>query len=215
MWATKIELTNGINKNTFGVGVPVTREQIAAFIKRYIDYYLILLPTLDTPADNFSDTPSEFAKDAVELMRVTGIVKGVGNGKFDPKANATRAEVAAMLLRFKDALKNSTHGVNIDADKVSKIKLHDVRRLENGYPHEITVTDKEDIEHIVSVINQPIKEVVFLETSGWTYKITLYDSKDNIIISVMICADYYTKRGYFYYGEQGAFKPIINYIQAH
>jgi len=50
------------------------------------------------------DTVSEYAKEAVETLMANGIINGK-NGKIDPKANATRAEVAVMLNRVLDLVK--------------------------------------------------------------------------------------------------------------
>ena len=44
------------------------------------------------------------AKEAVETLMANGIINGK-NGKIDPKANATRAEVAVMLNRVLDLVK--------------------------------------------------------------------------------------------------------------
>ena len=50
------------------------------------------------------DTVSDYAKEAVETLMANGIINGK-NGKIDPMANATRAEVAVMLNRVLDLVK--------------------------------------------------------------------------------------------------------------
>ena len=59
-----------------------------------------------TQTQNVSDmdTVSDYAKEAVETLMANGIINGK-NGKIDPKANATRAEVAVMLNRVLDLVK--------------------------------------------------------------------------------------------------------------
>ena len=48
---------------------------------------------------------SEYAAEAVAAMQQAGIINGRTDGTFDPQSNATRAEVAAMLHRFIEAMK--------------------------------------------------------------------------------------------------------------
>jgi hypothetical protein len=57
--------------------------------------------TLSNKVDavNFADSSkiSEYAKDSVSVMQKAGIISGQGKNKFAPKAQTTRAEVAAMI----------------------------------------------------------------------------------------------------------------------
>ena len=49
----------------------------------------------------FTDIQSvPWAKDAIEIMAGLGIINGVGNNKFDPNSNATRAQSAVIMYRF-------------------------------------------------------------------------------------------------------------------
>ena len=75
---------------------------MATFIYRYAKKYNITLEETYFPAKSFSDAwnISDFAKEAVELMRLTGIVTGTDKGEFLPKNGATRAEAATVFMRF-------------------------------------------------------------------------------------------------------------------
>ena len=74
----------------------ITREQLVTMLYRYAD-----VPeaggTLDTFAD--ADTVSSYAVDAMRWAAANGIVNG-SHGRLNPQGNATRAQVAAMLMRF-------------------------------------------------------------------------------------------------------------------
>lgn len=73
------------------------RLAFAAFlIKKYSDS-----PTASGSLDNFSDSASvsNYAVKAMQWAVANGIVNG-SNGKLNPQDNATRAEVAAILMRF-------------------------------------------------------------------------------------------------------------------
>ena len=50
----------------------------------------------------FSDINNHWAKNTVELMASKHIINGVGNNKFEPDRNITRAEFASLLVRALD-----------------------------------------------------------------------------------------------------------------
>ena len=74
----------------------ITREQLVTMLYRYAD-----VPeaggTLDAFAD--ADTVSAYAVDAMRWAAANGIVNG-SHGRLNPHGNATRAQAAAMLMRF-------------------------------------------------------------------------------------------------------------------
>ena len=74
----------------------ITREQLVTMLYRYAD-----VPeaggTLDAFAD--ADTVSAYAVDAMRWAAANGIVNG-SHGRLNPQGNATRAQVAARLMRF-------------------------------------------------------------------------------------------------------------------
>lgn len=95
VWAMENGISDGTNMNDF-----ITREQLAAMLYRYAK-----LTGLDTSArgdlNKFSDAAdvSGWAEEAMQWAVGAGIIGG-SNGKLNPKGLATRAEVAAMLMRF-------------------------------------------------------------------------------------------------------------------
>jgi len=90
-WASANGIVAGYDDHTFGANDPITREQLAAMLWRLAG----------RPAAKAVDTGcSAYAKDAMSWAVANGILQGDGAGNYNPKANATRAEVAAMLMRF-------------------------------------------------------------------------------------------------------------------
>jgi hypothetical protein len=88
----------------FGPNDDITREQMAAILKRFADFAGITLPETRAYAPFVDDADiSVYAKDAVAAMFEAGIVSGKPGNLVDPKGSATRAEVAAMLHRFIEA----------------------------------------------------------------------------------------------------------------
>lgn len=47
-----------------------------------------------------SDSISDWSREAILFAKQNGIIKGVGNNKFEPKKNATRAEVAVIVYKL-------------------------------------------------------------------------------------------------------------------
>ena len=90
-WAKTNGVSDGTNPNA-----DITREQLVTMLYRYAGS-----PKADGKLDSFSDfaSVSSYAENAMQWAVANGIVNG-SNGKLNPQNNATRAEVAAILMRF-------------------------------------------------------------------------------------------------------------------
>ena len=90
-WAKAKGVSDGTNPNA-----DITREQLVTMLYRYAGS-----PKADGKLDSFSDSASvsSYAANAMQWAVANGIVNG-SNGKLNPQDNATRAEVAAILMRF-------------------------------------------------------------------------------------------------------------------
>ena len=90
-WAKAKGVSDGTNPNA-----NITREQLVTMLYRYAGS-----PKADGKLDSFSDAASvsTYAADAMQWAVANGIVNG-SNGKLNPQNNATRAQVAAILMRF-------------------------------------------------------------------------------------------------------------------
>ena len=90
-WAKAKGVSDGTNPNA-----DITREQLVTMLYRYAGS-----PATNGSLDNFSDAASvsSYAANAMQWAVENGIVNG-SNGKLNPQNNATRAEVAAILMRF-------------------------------------------------------------------------------------------------------------------
>ena len=87
---------SGISENRFGTGELITRQDMAAIIARLIVYRGGELAAGDRSFDD-GDEIADYAKDAVESLCKMGILSGVGDNRFAPRENATRAQAAVML----------------------------------------------------------------------------------------------------------------------
>ena len=90
-WAKANGVSDGTNPE-----VNITREQLVTMLYRYAGS-----PKANGSLDSFSDAASvsSYAVNAMQWAVANSIVNG-SNGKLNPKNNATRAEVAAILMRF-------------------------------------------------------------------------------------------------------------------
>ena len=105
-WAASEDIIFGMGDGTFAPDAPITREQMAVMLHRYSLVRSITLPTGATPAFADQLEISYWAATAVTGIQAAGIVRGRDDGRFDPRATATRAEVAAIFARFLDILED-------------------------------------------------------------------------------------------------------------
>ena len=99
-WATGQGLVQGVGHGEFAPNSPITREQMAALLYRFIQLSNISLDTEQTTPFVDQSAISQWAVEAVEVIQSMGIIQGRSDGRFDPHATATRAEVAALFVRF-------------------------------------------------------------------------------------------------------------------
>jgi len=106
-WGVEAEMVKGLPGNKFAPNQAVSRQEMAVFIERFISYMSVDLKD-NSKIDAFKDSKNvaSFAKDAVELMRKSGIISGDQNGNFNPINNASRAEVATVITRILPMLDN-------------------------------------------------------------------------------------------------------------
>lgn len=102
-WANANGIVSGYGSGKFGPNDKVTREQLAAILYRYAQYkkYDVSVGE-DTNILSYNDAQSisSYAIPAIQWANAAGVVTGKSGSKLDPKGYATRAEVAAMLMRF-------------------------------------------------------------------------------------------------------------------
>ena len=86
-------IINGMGKGTFAPNKTMTRAEFAAIVTRALG-----LAAKDTKA--FTDVPSsKWYAGYIGTANSSGIVNGVGSGKFNPDGTITRQEAAAMVAR--------------------------------------------------------------------------------------------------------------------
>ena len=99
-WAAEYGVTLGFDDGTFRPGEYISREQMAVMLYRYMNVGGISLT--DEPCDAFADEASisDWALEAVNVLRDAGLMNGRGENRFEPRGTATRAEICAVVYRL-------------------------------------------------------------------------------------------------------------------
>ena len=102
-WAAGEGVVNGVSETEFAPKAAVTREQLAAILHRYAQHkgYDVSIGE-STNILSYSDfaSISEYAISAMQWVCGEGIITGVTESTLEPRGTATRAQSAAMLMRF-------------------------------------------------------------------------------------------------------------------
>ena len=97
----------GYGDGLFGPNDPVTREHIAVILYRYADHKgYDLTASDDLSGFNDASALSPWAQTAMEWAVAEGLINGIGDATLDPVGNATRAQVATVLMRFVENVAN-------------------------------------------------------------------------------------------------------------
>jgi hypothetical protein len=105
-WAAGVGIASGTGNGMYSPENNITRQDLAVILNNYAEFAGITLPAARDYV-GFSDDAdiANYAKDAIEKFFEAMIINGKGENTFDPKGEATRAEVASMLMQFmKDVL---------------------------------------------------------------------------------------------------------------
>lgn len=102
-WAVSEGVASGYGNGMFGPNDPITREQMVTILYRYEKKYnsggfsgdwMLWLDFTD------ADQVSAWAYEAMCWATINNIVEGIGNQVLDPKGKATRAQAAAIFMRY-------------------------------------------------------------------------------------------------------------------
>lgn len=90
-------ITNGISDEMFGVGMEITRQDMAVMIYRTANKKGLKLQKKRTAYFTDEEMIADYAKEAIRSLYGAGIISGNPDGSFAPEKTATRAEAAMML----------------------------------------------------------------------------------------------------------------------
>ena len=100
IWAAANDIVNGIGDNQFGPENTLTREQLVTMLYRYAEaagYDVSAAADLSGYPD--AGKVQTYAQEAMSWAVAEGIVEGM-DGNLNPAGNASRAQIATILMRF-------------------------------------------------------------------------------------------------------------------
>ncbi|MFC5404680.1 S-layer homology domain-containing protein [Cohnella soli] len=100
-WVAQSSIASGYSNKRYGIDDAVTREQLVTLLYRYAQHTNLDI-TVTGDLSDFADKDkiSDWATVSMKWAIGKGIISGKGNGLLDPSGTATRAEIAAILMRF-------------------------------------------------------------------------------------------------------------------
>ncbi len=98
IWAYNAEVVKGISDTAFAPGANITREQIATIMYRFSEAEAVTEDALADFAD--ADKVSDWAVEAMNWAVSVGLINGVAEDTLAPQGNATRAQIATILMRY-------------------------------------------------------------------------------------------------------------------
>ena len=104
VWAADAGIVKGMTENTFDPNGNITREQLAAILYRYANY-CGYATDIQYVLNDFKDkdSVSEYAVEPMQWTYAAGLITGMQEGSdfyLRPQNNATRAQIATILMRF-------------------------------------------------------------------------------------------------------------------
>jgi hypothetical protein len=109
-WASGNGIVMGLDSGRFGVGAPVTREQMVTFVYRYFLSQNLIGEGDPGDLETFGDADSisSWAEDAFRWAVGRGLLTGRSAGLLDPAGRSSRAEVAMFILRCFNMIHENT-----------------------------------------------------------------------------------------------------------
>lgn len=108
-WAKLMDVVSGTSATTFDPSGEITREQLAVILYNYTKQFAPGSLTATGSLAGFPDagSVSSWARTEMAWAVGNGLISGTGSGGvayLSPKGSATRAQVAAILMRFEQAM---------------------------------------------------------------------------------------------------------------
>ena len=183
-WAAGEGIVDGTGNGCFSPNSPVTREQMATMIARYVDSADLPLPETGDPAAPFTDrnAVSDWAEAGGELMRQTGILAGDEDGTFQPQRTANRAEAATIFMRLEQTVNASPQSPEEAAIEAYETVAAETRQIERKYENTDGVVPREKLEPLLqevaayaeqlqnqgTVTNYEVNDTcVYMKVGGW------------------------------------------------
>lgn len=98
--AVELGIVTGISDTEFGVGMEITRQDMAVLCFRALGVIEKQPTAENTQEFADKDSISDYAAEAVGAMQSAGVIKGMDDNRFEPLFLATRAQTAVIIDRL-------------------------------------------------------------------------------------------------------------------
>ena len=101
LWAAQNNIVNGVNDTEFAPGDEITRQQLVTILYRYAEskgYDVSASADLSVYPD--AGQVQDYAQPAMAWAVAENIIQGMEDGTLKPAGNASRAQIATILMRF-------------------------------------------------------------------------------------------------------------------
>ena len=101
LWAAQNNIVNGVSDTEFAPGDDLTRQQLVTILYRYAEakgYDVSASADLSGYPD--ADQVQDYAQPAMAWAVAENIIQGMEDGTLKPAGNASRAQIATILMRF-------------------------------------------------------------------------------------------------------------------
>lgn len=116
-WATQSHIVDGYGNGKFGPDDPITREQLAAILFRYVAYKGGGQENFSSyEAFNDASNVSDYAVEAMKWAVGNNLITGTSAQTLEPQGTALRSQLAAILMRFCETVMPSNEGVLPEGD---------------------------------------------------------------------------------------------------
>lgn len=103
--AYELKIVTGHPDGSFGIGECITREDMVTISCRAVEALGKTISSQGTGEFSDFNAISDYAADYVSALSAAGVVSGMGDGSFSPKANANRAQAAKVIARLRELYK--------------------------------------------------------------------------------------------------------------
>lgn len=121
-WAANQGIVSGTSDTTYSPAKQITRQELCVMLNNFLIY-----KGITDVADNsqpFADDAkiAAWAHEAVYIIKAAGIIAGMEDNRFEPRGNATRAQVAQIMMQL-DKFMKSVESSSMNTMNVENIKI--------------------------------------------------------------------------------------------
>ena len=99
-WAAENGIVNGVGDGMFAPGKSITRQDLCTILYRFVNAMDYELTVGEEKTFTDGASVSSYAAEAVRYASSVGLIAGYDDGTFRPKATATRAQMAVIIMRL-------------------------------------------------------------------------------------------------------------------